>query len=855
MSGQLHEFAAGDRFWRLLRAVFGSHYKTQAAIELKRHWLERDFSQLPLIRVLAAEALSGANAVYVNRTNEIVLSRSFLRSASAALVNRVVMEEMGHYIDARINAKDTPGDEGERFVHALLGTALTPSEERRVATENDRSLLALAGRVERVEKAEPLILDVTTSADENDGSGTLGLGLSLRDAILTANNNPATDIEIRLAGGQTYPLRASGFHEDLARKGDLDIKARTGSLRVVATGEDKAIITADNLSIGDRIFDVLENANLSLSGLILSGGNCAGDGGAIHVDEGATLTILNGEIRDSRTLSDGGAIYNLGTCILERVQIHANKATVSFLSDAGGICNSGNLLLVNSSVADNIGEGIYNYETAILIGSTISGNSQQGIFLNGASAGLVNSTISGNQQPGIGSLDSVLTLTNCTLTENTSDDDDEGGGIHNSDSVIFLRNTIVAGNFNTDSGPLDLSGEFNGDANNLIGSLTGATGTIGNGSDIVTLNPGLAWLAPNGGATRTHALLATSPAINGGDNTLVALDDEDADQDGDFIEVIPFDGRGLGYERIRSGVVDIGAFESPIQPRGLPTVSLRLSPESLAEDGPGRFLASFTRTGSTAQDLTLTFTVSGSAVAGSDYGQLAPAAAAIKTATIAAGTNTTTVSIQPIADRGQEADETVALRLEPSSAYWVGTPAAVTGTIINDDFSGTASVDQLTGSIYSDTLDGLAGADVLTGREGADRFHFRASQSTLTAPDRITDFLINADKISLFAASGTKRPIPSAASRASDNRTARSLRDLAVSVFADANGALNGKQPLAAHQAALVVATQPAIAGTYLLANDATAGLDLSNDLMINITGVIGRLPAFGAFVPSTFFE
>ena len=195
------------------------------------------------------------------------------------------------------------------------------------------------------------------------------------------------------------------------------------------------------------------------------------------------------------------------------------------------------------------------------------------------------------------------------------------------------------------------------------------------------------------------------------------------------------------------------------------------------------------------------------------------------------------------------------MQLVASSSYTIATPGARTGTIINDDFLGTASSDSLIGSIYSDTFDGLAGPDLLTGRDGADRFRFRASQSTLTAPDRITDFQINTDKISLLGAAGNTLPVPVSASRAQDNASATTLRELAIAVFADANGALNGKQPLAANQAALVVATQPAIAGTYLLANDATAALSLSNDTMINLTGRIGRLPAVGAFAPSIHFE
>ena len=113
-----------------------------------------------------------------------------------------------------------------------------------------------------------------------------------------------------------------------------------------------------------------------------------------------------------------------------------------------------------------------------------------------------------------------------------------------------------------------------------------------------------------------------------------------------------------------------------------------------------------------------------------------------------------------------------------------------------------------------------------------------------------TDF-----EIRLAGAAGNKLPVPVSARRAQDNATATTLGELSLSVFADADGALNGTQPLAANQAALVVATQPAIAGTYLLANDATAALSLINDTMINLTGHIGRLPTVGAFARSILFE
>jgi hypothetical protein len=52
----------------------------------------------------------------------------------------------------------------------------------------------------------------------------------------------------------------------------------------------------------------------------------------------------------------------------------------------------------------------------------------------------------------------------------------------------------------------------------------------------------------------------------------------------------------------------------------------------------------------------------------------------------------------------------------------------------------------------------------------------------------------------------------------------------------------------------LVTATNPAIAGTYLLINDATALLSSSIDLMINITSFTGTLPAVGSLSVGSMF-
>jgi Ca2+-binding RTX toxin-like protein len=225
-----------------------------------------------------------------------------------------------------------------------------------------------------------------------------------------------------------------------------------------------------------------------------------------------------------------------------------------------------------------------------------------------------------------------------------------------------------------------------------------------------------------------------------------------------------------------------------------------------------------------------------------------------RTVTFAAGSATATVTVDPTADTRAEANETVTLQLAAGTGYTLATTAPVSGTIRNDDIIGTAANNVLIGTADADLIDGLAGTDTLTGLASADRFAFRFSQSSITAPDRITDFAFNSDKISLLSATGSPLPLPSAFSRAADNPTAATLLQLANRMFADANGALAGNQPLAPNAAVLVRATNSAIAGTYLLINDPVSPLNANIDLLINLTGHSGTLPAIGTIDANRVF-
>lgn len=72
------------------------------------------------------------------------------------------------------------------------------------------------------------------------------------------------------------------------------------------------------------------------------------------------------------------------------------------------------------------------------------------------------------------------------------------------------------------------------------------------------------------------------------------------------------------------------------------------------------------------------------------------------------------------------------------------------GTSAGEIIKGLAGNDTITGNGGADTIDGGAGKDVFTGNAGADIFTFKLlTESTETNLDRITDFVVDVDKIDL----------------------------------------------------------------------------------------------------------
>jgi subtilisin family serine protease len=488
------------------------------------------------------------------------------------------------------------------------------------------------------------VFTANTVVDENDGINVNNV--SLREAIAAANSQAGDDtIQFSVAG----TINLTGALPDL-----------TSNIRITGPGADQLTIRRD--TGGDyRILTVGTGATVGISGLTLTGG----------------------------FLSDGGGIFNSGTLNLTESTVSGNSAWYG-----GGLVNAGTMTVTDSTVSgnwtNNQGGGIFNVGTLTVAGSTFSGNLSNygGGILNGNSVAngtltVINSTFSGNSARGGGIYNgnqSTLAVTNGTFTGNSGFG---GGGIYGAGGPIVLNNTIVAGNSSTlgepnISGGVDAANSFN----NLIG-IGGSGGlTDGTNANIVGVDASLVLdptLADNGGPTKTHALVAGSPAIGAGNPAFSSATDQ----------------RGLGFSRLFNP--DIGACEY------LPLNTVRLMPD-------------------TAKAGTQALFVGGSL--GEDNIQVEPISPTSFAVSVNGGTSQVVRGVTGrIVVYGFSGDNSITI------AAPVKKGALLTAGIGDDTIRGGSGNDTIDSATGSDSLNGGRGTDCLIAAGDTD---FTLSSTTLT---------------------------------------------------------------------------------------------------------------------------
>lgn len=318
-------------------------------------------------------------------------------------------------------------------------------------------------------------------------------------------------------------------------------------------------VSASTLTCGGC--EVAENRALAGNGVSHPSDGIATGGGLYLLDTNATLDRTNISANSiSGAVPFGGAIHMSSsnatdeTVLITHGTLSANAATASHgFSQGGAIRQSGNILAIrNTAISDN------------------SADDGGALFLESGSATVSLSTFSANHarhHGGAIALDSGLLartveLANVTVSGNSADL--AGGGAYIKGTplspdaaTLKLANSIVTNNTNGGIYLVEgISGPILDAGNSIVGAQAGGADCTVSGAVILTTNGGnlesgtscgfthtadrqsvadlgLATLGANGGETLTHALLAGSPAIDGGRQRICNRDANKKDQNGD----------------------------------------------------------------------------------------------------------------------------------------------------------------------------------------------------------------------------------------------------------------------------------------------------------------------------------
>jgi hypothetical protein len=352
--------------------------------------------------------------------------------------------------------------------------------QNNVAQATDLDARSYGGGIYTDDDATATIIDSTISDNSADyGGGLSNDGGWMKVVDSTVSNNTA-----KYDGG--------GIHH---------IKLWTKVVNSTISGNQAGVFD----STDGRGGGIFANRQIVVSGSDVTGNSSTNGGGGLRLD-GHSVVKDGSLVGSNSTWTNGGGVYGNGEWSLVDSTVDDNSASL----DGGGIYQPDSQVTVTRSTLSN------NLSGTNPLGDPVIDGQGGGIYAS--TAHLHNSTVSGNGATLEGGgmwANGTSSLQDVTLAFNAAPAD-SGGGIFIVDSIVYLKNSIVAKNTGGNCGVATPATKGHNLSDDLISDNT--CGLDPAKDDILGLDPLLATLANNGGPTETHALGVGSPAINAGDD-------------------------------------------------------------------------------------------------------------------------------------------------------------------------------------------------------------------------------------------------------------------------------------------------------------------------------------------------
>ena len=233
-------------------------FSCKRLLNFRQSWLNGDFESLPEIEIRFQEELGGANGAFAVSTNKIYLSEEYIsqNSFNSGAIVDVLLEEVGHFVDANINQLDTVGDEGEIFSAVVQDIELNEASLKLLKAKNDINVVKLDNQKIKVEQnnENPSVLsydDVEISFRAFIPSPTVSLDI-LPGSFGGDNRSFQYDSDSQSISG-TPPVSSRAYQSVVVNVDPSRPSAIVGEPQAL-WGETKEYSIGDTTSVPDKPF-------------------------------------------------------------------------------------------------------------------------------------------------------------------------------------------------------------------------------------------------------------------------------------------------------------------------------------------------------------------------------------------------------------------------------------------------------------------------------------------------------------------------------------------------------------------------------------------------------------------------
>ncbi len=154
VSARLKDFFAKDSYLTDLKTAFGERIDPTIAADIAQQFTTGETLVLPLVQILSQAQLNGAEGGFDSNSHQIYIAQEIVDTANIDRIASVAIEEIGHYLDPKLNTQDAPGDEGQIFAHLVDGKVFTASQLAIMKAEDDTTSIIINDRSTTIEQAE-----------------------------------------------------------------------------------------------------------------------------------------------------------------------------------------------------------------------------------------------------------------------------------------------------------------------------------------------------------------------------------------------------------------------------------------------------------------------------------------------------------------------------------------------------------------------------------------------------------------------------------------------------------------------------------------------------------------------------